>query len=94
MEIGPHEEELRRHRALMVTPEAKATYSHRKELVEPVFGIMKETQGARRFLRRGLEKVRAEWALLATAFNLKTLWRVWRRGLVADASAFLGSTIS
>ena len=94
LEIGPHEEELRRHRALMATPEAKATYSHRKELVEPVFGILKEVQGARRFLLRGLEKVRAEWALLAAAFNLKTLFRVWQRTTLAERSVFLETTIS
>ena len=26
----------------------------------------------------GLGNVAAEWTLLATAFNLRTLWRVWR----------------
>ena len=29
-----------------------------------------------RFLLRGLRNVAAEWTLLATAFNLRTLWRV------------------
>ena len=27
---------------------------------------------------RGLTNVTAEWTLLATAFNLRTLWRIWR----------------
>jgi hypothetical protein len=94
LEIGPHEEELRRHRAVMATPEARATYSRRKELVEPAFGILKEEQGARRFLLRGLEKVRAEWALLAAAFNLRTLFRVWRRGLLAERSLCLEAAVS
>jgi transposase len=94
LEIGPHEEELRRHRAVMATPEAKATYSRRMELVEPAFGILKEEQGARRFLLRGLERVRAEWALLAAAFNLKTLFRVWQRGLLAERSLRLEATVS
>ena len=39
---------------------------------------MKEQLSARRFLLRGLVNVRAEFALLATAFNLRTLWRVWK----------------
>jgi transposase len=82
IEVGPHEEELRRHRALMATEEAKAVYRRRQGLIEPSFGILKEQQGARRFLLRGLEKVRAEWALLVAAFNLRSLYRVWcRRGL-------------
>jgi hypothetical protein len=63
----------------MATPEAKALYRRRKELPEPAFGIMKEVHAARRLLLRGLRKVRAEWALLATAFNLRTLAQVWAR---------------
>ena len=76
--IGPHDAVLRRHRAWMSTSAAKEAYGVRKQLVEPVFGIIKEQQGARRFLLRGLVNVAAEWIMLATAFNLRTLCRVWR----------------
>jgi len=50
----------------------------RKAISEPVFGIMKEQQAARKFLLRGLSNVKAEAKLLATAFNLRTLCRKWR----------------
>ncbi len=62
----------------MTTERARGLYARRKELIEPIFGILKEQLGARRFLLRGLANVRAEFRLLATAFNLRTLWRVWR----------------
>ena len=62
----------------MSTDEARNVYKLRKQLVEPVFGIVKEQQGARSFLLRGLPNVAAEWTALATAFNLRTLWRAWR----------------
>lgn len=78
LEIGPPEAVLRRHRAWMATREAQHAYQQRQHLVEPVFGIIKEQLRARRFLLRGLANVTAEWALLATAFNLRTLWRLWR----------------
>ena len=78
LEIGPHDAALRRHRAWMSTEEAKEVFTERKQLVEPVFGIIKEQQRAQRFLLRGLPNVAAEWTLLATAFNLRTLWRAWR----------------
>ena len=78
LEISPHDADLRRHRAWMSTEEAKEAYRQRKHLVEPVFGIIKEQQQAHRFLLRGLGNVSAEWILLATAFNLRTLWRAWR----------------
>ena len=76
--IGPHDAVLRRHRAWMATSAAKEAHKLRKQLVEPVFGITKEQQGARRFLLRGLVNVAAEWTVLATTFNMRTLWRTWR----------------
>ena len=78
LEVGPHDAVLRSHRAWMETEEAKQVYRLRKQLVEPVFGIIKEQLGARRFLLRGLANVSAEWTALATAFNLRTLWKAWR----------------
>ncbi len=70
---------LRQHRQWMQTDEARSLYSRRKELIEAVFGILKDQLGARRFLLRGLANVRAEFTLMAAAFNLRTLWRVWNR---------------
>jgi transposase len=80
LEIRPHEEALLRHRKWMATDEAKILYKRRMILPEPVFGIIKEQMGVRRFLLRGLQGVRAEWTLVAIAFNLRTLWRF--RGLL------------
>ena len=76
--VEPYDAALRRHRAWMATSAAKEAYKLRKQLVEPVFGIVKEQQAGPRFLLRGLANVAAEWTVLATAFNLRTLWRVWR----------------
>jgi transposase len=76
--IGPDDVLLRAHRTLMMTDDARAAYRRRKTLPEPAFGILKEQQAARRFLLRRLDHVCAEWSLLATAFNLRTLARIWR----------------
>ena len=67
----------------MTTPDARTADRRRKSLPEPVFGILKEQPAARRRLLRGLEHVRAEWSLLATAFNLRTLARCWQTGTLA-----------
>lgn len=77
LDVGPHEAALQSHRARMATEEAQATYKLRKQIIEPVFGVIKEQLGGRRFLVRGTSNVRAEWSLLATAFNLRTLAKVW-----------------
>jgi hypothetical protein len=50
--------------------------AHRKQRpvdVEPVFGMLKQNRGFRRFLLRGLDKVSIEFGLLALAHNLKKL---------------------
>ena len=81
LEIGPHEAMLQRHREWMQTDEAKTAMRQRKVLSEPVFGKLKEQKAARKFLLRGLSKVNAETKLLVTAFNLRTLYRKWRRDI-------------
>jgi transposase len=51
----------------------RSRYRLRKHTVEPVFGQIKEDRGFRQFLRRGLENVRGEWALICTVHNLLKL---------------------
>jgi len=57
------------------TPDGKAFYARRKVIVEPVFGQIKEDRGFRRFLLRGLAKIRGEWRLVCLTHNLLKLWR-------------------
>jgi hypothetical protein len=49
-------------------------YRSRKQVVEPVFGQIKQARGFRQFLLRGVEKVRAEWAMICTPHNLQKLF--------------------
>jgi transposase len=62
----------------MKSPEGRETYRRRQGIVEPRFGHIKHNLGVRRFLRRGLEKVRAEWTMVCTAVNVGVLLRHWR----------------
>jgi transposase len=48
-------------------------YRLRKQTVEPVFGQVKQARGFRQLLLRGLDKVKAEWAMVCTAHNLLKL---------------------
>ena len=57
----------------MATPEGSAIYSKRAPVVEGAFAVIKAIMGIRRFLLRGLDKVRIEWHWICTAFNLKRL---------------------
>jgi Transposase DDE domain len=61
--------------AKLKSEDGKARYAKRRETVEPTFGQIKEQQGARRFLRRGMRTCQAEWKLLCGTHNLLKLWR-------------------
>jgi transposase len=52
----------------------------RKVIVEPPFGLIKEIMQFRRFTVVGLEKVRVQWSLICSAFNLRKLYPHWRAG--------------
>ena len=65
------------------TPEGRAVYARRKVIVEPVFGQIKEARGFRRFLLRGLAKIRGEWRLVCLTHNLL---KIWRYGWVPSAA--------
>jgi transposase len=53
----------------------RSRYRLRKQIVEPVFGQIKQERSFRQFLLRGVEKVSAEWAMICTAHNLVKLAR-------------------
>lgn len=55
------------------TPEGKETFKSRAPGIETVFGFIKGGWLIRQFLHRGLDKVRAEWNWICTAYNLKKL---------------------
>ena len=60
-----------RHR--LQTREGKAVYATRKSTVETVFGIIKQAQGFRQFLLRGLDSVQSEWSLVCIGWNLNRM---------------------
>jgi transposase len=60
----------------MKTSAGRTLYKLRKQTVEPVFGIIKESMGFRRFRLRGWEKASLEWTLVCVSYNLKRLFRL------------------
>jgi transposase len=76
---GATAKELMAHR--LKTALGQALYRLRKQTVEPVFGIIKEVMGFRRFTLRGREKVSLEWTLVCVSYNLKRMFTL--KNLVA-----------
>jgi len=68
-EPGASAAEVMAHR--LKTKAGRELYALRKQTIEPVFGIIKEAMGFRRFSLRGLANVRTEWTLVTLAYNLK-----------------------
>jgi transposase len=68
-------QEAQRIEAVLSTPEGRALYRRRQQIVEPVFAHTKVIRRSDRFLRRGLAACQAEWRLIAATHNLLKLWR-------------------
>ena len=56
------------------TPDGRQLYALRKQVPEPVFGIIMSVMGFRQFLLRGIDRVRGEWSLVTMAWNMKRLF--------------------
>lgn len=72
---APRTERAQAMRSRLKQEADRALYAKRQGVVEPVFGQIKERRGFRRFQFRGLEKVRAEWAMICLTHNLLKLFK-------------------
>ena len=62
------------------TREGHDLYALRKQIPEPVFGIIKSVMGFRQFMLRGIDKVRGEWRLVTMAWNMKRMFVLCPQG--------------
>jgi len=56
------------------TAKGRDLYALRKQIPEPVFGIIKSVMGFRQFMLRGIDRVRGEWRLVTIAWNIKRMF--------------------
>lgn len=56
------------------TPTGKALYALRKQIPEPVFGIIKSVMGFDQFLLRGVDNAKGEWNLVSMSWNIKRMF--------------------
>jgi transposase len=67
---------VERMRRKLETKVGAVIYAARKQIVEPVFGQIKQVRGFRQFQLRGFEKVKGEWALVCMTHNILKLHRM------------------
>jgi transposase len=71
IERAQHEETVEENDARYNTPEGKAIYKRRQAMVEHPFGTIKRSWGYTYTLLKGIEKVTAEFAFVATSYNMR-----------------------
>lgn len=79
------EAEMNRQAAKLRSPLNQILWSLRKEIVEHLFGIIKQIDGFRRFTAWGLEGAKAQWSLVCTAVNLRKLLPLFISGHLRGA---------
>ncbi len=79
IKVGPEEYRQARKRNLqrIQEPENIEKLRKRNQIVEHTFGEIKRILGFRRWTVRGLDNVRAQWAMLCSIVNLKKIYKVW-----------------
>lgn len=68
-------------REKLCIPENYQKYKSRMYEIEPVFGHLKFNLGYRHFLLRSRRKVKGEFGLMCTAYNLMKIWKAMTREL-------------
>ncbi len=86
IDISVHYEAIERQRAKREDPANQRLLSERKRIIEPVFAWIKRHLGFDRWTVMGLERVRAQWALVCTVINLMKLYKRWLSGELQLAS--------
>ena len=76
------DDKIKAMRSKLDSESGKAIYARRRHIVEPVFGHIKNVLGFTGFSLRGLQKVNAEFKIVAIAHNLKKISRyAYKRGI-------------
>jgi transposase len=70
--VNPTPVEAMAHR--LNTTKGRGLYALRKQIPEPVFGIIKSVMGFRQFMLRGIDRARGEWRLVTMAWNIKRMF--------------------
>jgi len=77
IDITPWHDSVIRHREKMAKDESKEELKKRAGIVEPVFGQIKSNGEFWRWTFKGLEKVKTQWAMLCTGWNLQVMYKQW-----------------
>ena len=75
-----------RMRGKMLTQQGKRHHVLKMKTMELVLGQIKLGRGCRQFMLRGLAKVKGEWKLICTGYNIMKLFGGKKQGLVGQGT--------
>lgn len=79
VKLNPYYKSIKKQQENLQIESNKEKLRKRKGLIEPVFGIIKEACGFRRFTFKGLENTKVQWSFICTVFNLKKMYGMWAK---------------
>jgi hypothetical protein len=78
IEKGPHYEVVLQQLEKQKNKASREKLKRRKSIVERVFAHIKWNMGFTRFMYRRLEKVKTQWSLVCSVYNLKKIYKIWK----------------
>lgn len=94
IEVWPYTPAVQAMRERLKHETMQAQLARRGEIVERIFGEIKQHDGFRRWTVWGFEAVRTQWAMACTAVNLRVLYRRWRLGRTGSGSSGAAAVIT
>ena len=73
--VSKYHKSIRSQREKQHNKNAIRKLKHRKTIIEPIFGIIKEQLGFRRFSGRGFTNASAQWAFVNCIYNLRKIYK-------------------
>jgi hypothetical protein len=80
VEQSPYYEAVQRQEEKHKNEAKRSLLKSRMRTVEPVFAVIKELLGFRRYTVGGLDKVRTQWWFVCTLVNLIRIYPLWKAG--------------
>jgi len=90
IEVWPHTTAVQAMRARLKEAPTRQLWRRRAEIIERIFGQIKQHEGLRRWTVWGLEAVRTQWSLLCATLNLRILYRRWCAGGLRPSGPAVG----
>lgn len=86
VEVGPDRVARQNQTKKQSLPESRERIRERAGIIEPIFALVKEHGGFRRFTYRGLSGAQTQWAVEMAGHNLRKIYQKWQKNCSGKAA--------